>query len=82
MPYHKSCKKRIKTAKKSNIRNRKIKSRIKTAAKNIRDAKEKESAHVALQSAYSVLDKAVKAGIIHKNRAAHQKSQLSAVANK
>ncbi len=82
MPHHKSCKKRILTAKKSNTRNRQIKSRIKTATKNIHNAKDKESAVVALQSAYSILDKAAKAGVIHKNKAANQKSFLSNVAGK
>ncbi len=82
MPHHKSCKKRIKTAKKSNTRNRQLKSRIKTAVKNIGNAKDKESANEALKSTYSVLDKAVKAGVIHKNNAANQKSQLSAVVQK
>ncbi len=82
MPHHKSCKKRIKTALKSNARNRQMKSRIKTAIKNIGNAKDKESANSALKSTYSVLDKAVKAGVIHKNNAANQKSQLSTTVQK
>ncbi len=80
MPYHKSCKKRIKTAQKSNTRNRKIKSRIKTAVKNIRNAEGKDSTQDALKDAYSVLDRAVKARVIHKNKAANQKSKLSSIA--
>jgi len=80
MPYHKSCKKRIKTAQKSNTRNRKIKSRIKTAVKNIRNAEGKDSTQDALKAAYSVLDRAVKARVIHKNKAANQKSKLSSIA--
>ncbi len=82
MPHHKSCKKRIITAKKSNIRNRQMKSRIKTVTKNILNAKDKESTTLALQNAYSVLDKAAKTGVIHKNKAANQKSLLSSVAKK
>ena len=79
MPHHKSCKKRLKTAKKSRVSNRQIKSRIKTTIKNIRNAKDKESSQNALKDADSVLDKAVKAGVIHKNKAANQKSKLAVI---
>jgi small subunit ribosomal protein S20 len=78
MPHHKSCKKRIKTAKKSRVSNRQIKSRIKSAVKNIRDAKDKETSQDALKNVYSIFDKAVKAKVIHKNKAANQKSKLTA----
>ncbi len=79
MPHHKSCKKRILTSEKSKSRNRNIKSRIKTAAKNLLSAKDEKVSGSALKAAYSVLDKAVKQGIIHKNKAANQKSRLSKI---
>lgn len=79
MPHHKSCKKRIITAAKSNLRNRKIRSMILTATKKVQNATTKESADIALTTAYSVLDKAKKVGIIHKNNAANQKSRLSKI---
>ncbi len=77
MPHHKSCKKRILTSEKSKIRNRQIKSRIKTAKKNLLNIKDKESANNAIKEVYSILDKAVKANVIHKKNAANKKSRLT-----
>jgi small subunit ribosomal protein S20 len=77
MPQHKSCKKRILISEKSKIRNRRIKSHIKTATKNLLNAKDKASVDNAIKTAYSVLDKAVKSKVIHKRNAANKKSRLS-----
>ena len=77
MPHHKSCKKRVKTAAKANLRNQIVKSRIKTAIKKVRLATSPETAADALKLVYSELDKAVKHGVIHKNKAANQKSGLA-----
>ncbi len=82
MPSHKACKKSIITSTKANERNRQIKSKIKTVIKNIRNAKDKDIAKDALKTAYKILDKAAKTNVIHKNKAANQKSQLSIYANK
>ena len=79
MPHHKSCKKRILTSEKSKIRNRRIKSRIKTATKNLLNAKDKDSSDAAIKTVYSVLDKAVKSKVIHKRNAANKKSRLSKI---
>lgn len=80
MPHHKSCKKRILTSEKSKIRNRQIKSRIKTTKKNLLNTKDKESKDNALKEVYSILDKAVKTKVIHKKNAANKKSRLSKIA--
>lgn len=82
MPQHDSCKKRMRTSAKANTRNRAIRSQVKTAAKKVREAGDAETANAALQTAYSVLDKAVKRNVIHRNKAANQKSKLTAVAAK
>lgn len=82
MPYHKSCEKRMRTAEKANERNRKTKSLIRSACKKVRLAKDKNSAYKALQTAFSILDKAVKRGVIHHKNAANKKSTLSLAANK
>lgn len=82
MPQHDSCKKRMRTAEKANVRNRAIRSQVKTATKRVREADSVEVATTALKTAYSVLDKAVKRNVIHKNKAANQKSKLSAVVAK
>lgn len=82
MPHHKSCIKRIGTSEKSRISNRKLKSRIHHTIKNLRNAQDKETTDIELKNAFSALDKAVKAGVIHKNKAANQKSKLSTPVNK
>ncbi len=82
MPQHKSCKKRIKTSAKANVRNRAMRSRIQTATKKVLVADTVEEATVALKLAYSVLDKAVKTNVIHKNKAANRKSKLTLAVSK
>jgi small subunit ribosomal protein S20 len=82
MPYHKSSKKRVITSKKQNLRNRISRTRMSTAIKNVNEAKTKESAETALSAAYSVIDKAQKNNVIHKNNAANKKSQLKKIVQK
>lgn len=82
MPHHKSCKKRMRTSQKENLRNRATKSRIRTATKRVLDATTRESAQEALQTAYSVIDKSALRGVIHKNNAANKKASLAKAAQK
>ncbi len=82
MQRHKSVEKRVRTSKKANQVNRMNRSRIKTAIRSVLGAKDKESASDALKSAVSVLDKSVKTGLIHENKASNQKSRLTKIVNK
>jgi ribosomal protein S20 len=74
MPIIKSAKKRVKVANKAAVRNSKTKRSLKTALK----AFTKKPAAAAHSSVQSELDKAVKKGIMHKNKAARLKKQLAA----
>jgi small subunit ribosomal protein S20 len=76
MPIIKSAKKRVKVARKATIRNSKTKRSLKTALKAF-GAKTDGKSHSAAQSN---LDKAVKKGLVHKNKAARIKKQLAAKA--
>ncbi|MDR0304873.1 MAG: 30S ribosomal protein S20 [Chitinispirillales bacterium] len=76
MPQHKSSKKRMRQTVKVNARNRMVRSQINTASKKLLAAKG-ESVAAALNDVYSVIDHAVKAGVIHKNKAANRKSRLA-----
>jgi len=76
MQRHKSVEKRARTNKKANLVNRMGRSQIKTAVKDVTESKDKKSAEEALKTAMSVLDKSVKSGLIHKNKAANKKSKL------
>jgi small subunit ribosomal protein S20 len=77
MPHHKACKKAILTNQKAHIKNRAIKSQIHTATKKVVGAKTKEAAEVALKEAFSIIDKASKTNVIHKNTASNRKSRLA-----
>ncbi|MBN1602821.1 MAG: 30S ribosomal protein S20 [Chitinispirillaceae bacterium] len=82
MQRHKSVEKRAKTSKIANTVNRAGRSRINTAEKAVLNAKDKETATAALKTAVSVLDKSVKTGLIHQNKASNKKSSLSKAVNK
>jgi small subunit ribosomal protein S20 len=82
MQRHKSVEKRVRTSKKANVVNRANKSRVKTAIRHVVEAATPEGAQSALRAAVSVLDKSVKTGLIHKNKASNQKSRLNILVNK
>lgn len=72
--------KRIGTNRKATERNRAVKSELKTAVREAREAiasGDKEKAQAAAAAASRKLDKAVSKGVIHKNQAANRKSALS-----
>lgn len=80
----KSQKKRIITAEKARLRNRAVKSELKTAIRACREAvaaKDGVKAYVTAQHACRLLDKAVSKGVIHKNQAANRKSGIMTLAN-
>ena len=73
----KSQKKRIVTAEKARMRNKAVRSELKTAVKRVRAAVEANDAELAqaeANKAGKLLDKAASKGIIHKNQAAQRKS--------
>ncbi len=76
MPIIKSAKKRVRVAKKATVRNSKTKRNLKGAFKLFAKSPSAKS-HSSAQSA---LDKAVKKGLVHKNRAARLKKQAAAKA--
>ena len=81
----KQQKKRIKTNEKARIRNVSYKSKLRTAMKAVRVAVEKndiETAKVKLTNAFSIIDRAVSKGIVHKATAAREKSNLQRLINK
>ena len=80
----KSQLKRIKTNEKARLRNKSVKSSLKTAIRRFReaaDAGEREQAIIALQQASRQLDKAASKGVIHANQAANKKSAMAQRAN-
>ena len=68
--------KRVRQDLKKKLRNKHYKSQLRTALKNILTAGSKEEAENILPSSLSLIDKIARKGIIHKNKAANQKSRL------
>lgn len=72
--------KRIKTNEKARLRNKAVKSELKTHIRRVREAiagGDKDAAQTALVTASKKLDKAVSKGVIHANQAANKKSALA-----
>ena len=84
MPIIKSAKKRVRTAQKAATRNSKTRRSLRLAIKNLQAALngDNKKAHAALAQVHSTLDKAVKKGVIHKNKAARKKKHLAAMLKK
>ena len=84
MPNIKSAKKRVKTDAKKKVQNKDNISSMRTSVKKANNAlKEgnKETVENTLKTAMKKIDKAVSAGLIHKNKAARNKSKLMKKAN-
>ncbi len=82
MPNIKSAKKRLITNEKARVRNKGKITVLRSTEKSLREAveaSEMETAQKLLATVFNKLDKAVKAGIIHKNKSARKKSRLSAL---
>lgn len=80
----KSQKKRIITNEKARLRNRAVRSELKTATRAVHDAVEAKNgaeAYAAALAACRLLDRAVTKGVIHKNQAANRKSGIMKLAN-
>lgn len=84
MPNIKSAKKRVRVIETKTLRNKAIKSDLKTAIKKADAAAANNDANVneVVTAAIKKVDKACAKGVMHKNKAARKKSQLAKLANK
>jgi small subunit ribosomal protein S20 len=72
--------KRIGQNERRRVRNKAVKSELKTAVRRFREAAEAgntDDATTAMRSASRLLDKAASKGVIHKNQAANRKSAMA-----
>jgi small subunit ribosomal protein S20 len=81
MAHHQSAIKRIRTSTKQRLVNRQYRSKLHTLVKAVRSAKKKKEGEEALAEALPYLDKMASKSIIHKNKAANQKSKLTKFVN-
>ena len=80
MPNIKSAERRVRVESKARLRNRNVKSELKTLAKKFNEAvaaNDKDKAAVLFKEYTSALDKAVLKGTIHKNSCDRKKAQVS-----
>ena len=85
MPNIKSAKKRVLTSAKKKENNNVIETRTKTSIKKFvkeAEAGNKKEAKAKLDVAIKNIDKAASSGLMHKNKAARQKSRLMKMNNK
>lgn len=80
MPNIKSAKKRVKVISVKTLQNKMFKNQLRTIVKKFGVAVEsgnKEEAAAAYKAAVKKIDQAAARGILHKNNAAHKKSQFT-----
>lgn len=82
MPKIKSAKKRVEVAERNRLRNRYWKSSVRTARSKVEEVVEaakggEGDAQTALNEAFSVIDKAVSKGVLHRNTGARRKARLT-----
>lgn len=77
MANHKSALKRIRGNEKKRLRNRFQLKTTRTFIKKLRGTKEKEVASELLKKVSAMLDRLARKNIIHKNKAANNKSKLT-----
>ena len=84
MANHKSALKRARQNELSRLRNKAVKTRVKSTVKDVRFSVEESSngdAMAKLIAAQTLIDKASKKGVIHKKTAARKISRLSKLVN-
>ena len=82
MAQHKSAEKRARISKRRAVRNKEWKSKMRSAIKRVRSTTEKEKAVVELRKTVKLLDQLAAKGLIHRNMAANNKSNLTKLVSK
>ncbi len=84
MPNIQSAKKRVKVSEKKNLRNRMVKTGVRTSVKKFDAAvaADPQNAAAQLSATSAAIDKAAAKGVIHKNAANRKKARLAKQLNK
>ena len=69
--------KRVRQSRKANDYNNHYKSMMKTSIKKALDSSSKKDGESSKDEAFKIIDKVASKGVIHKNKAANQKSRIS-----
>jgi len=81
MANHKSALKRIRSNQAKKLRNKYQHKTTRTFVKRLKNTTDKNEAQELLKTVAGMLDKLAKKNIIHKNKAANQKSKLTKLVN-
>lgn len=84
MPTSLSAKKRMRQTEKQRLRNRRIRSALRTQIRKVEvavDSGDAEAARREYQAAVKAIDKAVTKGVLHRNTAGRRKSRLAGRVN-
>ena len=81
MANHKSALKRIRSNNAKRLRNRYQHKTTRTFVKKLKETTDKTEAQGLLQTVISMIDKLAKNNIIHRNKAANNKSKLTKLVN-
>ena len=73
--------KRVRQSRKGNSYNNHYKTMMKTSIKKVLDSTTKEDANSLKDEAFKIIDRVASKGVIHKNKAANQKSRISKYVN-
>lgn len=76
MPKLRSSKKRLRQNQRARVRNKAVRSLMRTSIRKIQTSEDKAQAAALLPEVVSVIDRTAKKGVIHKNMAARYKSKL------
>jgi small subunit ribosomal protein S20 len=85
VPHHKSCKKRLITSQKSNVRNSQNRAALRTAFKQFRSTigeATDEQKTIELRKMYSMIDTNTRKGLMPRSRAARLKGRFAAAVSK
>ena len=82
MPQHASAVKRVRQSATRRLRNREHRSRMRTMVKKLLQTEDASAAKTLYPETQAYLDRLVTKGIIHRNKSAHYKSQISLHLNK
>ena len=82
MPHHKSTEKRMRTNERDRRKNVAVRSQVRSAIRRFREKIRTGDAQELLRRAESVLDNAVRKGVIHWRTSDRQKSRLARAAHK
>lgn len=85
MANHKSAQKRARQTEKRTLRNKAVRTRIKTTVREFREATaggDKATTNEAFEQAKKSIDKAASKGVLHKRTAARRISRLAKAVNK